>query len=185
MNKSFIALAAKEQAEAIYTPHEETVIASYAALIAYHRDLFHCCPIDAIETSKPFYYKNVDEMFAAIERNDYHVWNADTFPQGHPYAEKDYGIWRQQKHFITSRIVHDYFGHYKHRVGFGTANELRLAAIVAKDLPDAAKAAHVCEFVTQICFFEVYGTYPEQKAFMPSETLMAQWSEIVKLKGDT
>ena len=176
--RDFIERAATEQSVSDHEPLREEVLQSYSALIGFNRELFFKCPIDAIETEIPFFYKDANEMFAAIERNVYHVWNADTFPTLHPYAFRDFGIYRNQKNFLTSRIVHDYFGHYKNRIGFGTLNELRVAALTLHDLPEKARKAHLCEFVTQICFFEKYGNYPEQKAFLVSDELLQEWIEL-------
>ena len=181
--KRFIEHAAAEQAVAEHAPTDMKVADSYDALIAYNRRLFFVCPIVAIESPQPFFYKSVEEMFAAIEADDYRVWNGDSFPPGHPYAAFDGTINRNtgnQKAFLTSRIVHDYFDHYQKQIGFGTFNELRLAALRFTELPDTARMAHVCEFVTQICYYEIEGEYPQQKAFRVSNALMTEWESLVR-----
>jgi hypothetical protein len=76
------------------------------------------------------------------------------------------------------RAYHDFFGHYKNRLGFDTLSELRVAAITQADFAPSADHAFLSETVLQTAVYHVTGKYAEQKALYVPGEIQSVWAMI-------
>jgi hypothetical protein len=160
--ESFIHYASEVQESNTHAP--ESVAASYQEFIRYNREQFLNLPVDVIFTaSNP--YQTSKLMFEDISNTaTLRVYTGGALPNNHPMAQRDYQIYDSPAANHIFRAVHDY-NHFKYQLSFSTLSELKLAALVTRELPAGALDAHLCETVLQTCYYHIHKEYSEQKAF--------------------
>lgn len=176
--EAFTERAAREQIAASHAP--KTVLDSYAVFMRANRDAFLQIPVDVV-FSRVNPYSTSKELFAAIDSGTFRVFTGGTLPHRHPLIKRDYSIYGGPRANAIFRAVHDYYGHYQHRLSFSTEAEFKVAAHTMLMMPDEALDALLCETVLQTSVYHLTGQYAEQKAFAVSDALKAEWLRMCEV----
>lgn len=99
-------------------------------------------------------YETADQMTADVKKNKKLMISIDY--SNHPYFSVEDNI--------IFRSVHDYIVHILGKKPFGLYGELQAYNLHAKLVPPAARAAIFTEVVGQVCWQQVHGDFPAQKA---------------------